>query len=244
MTFVLQNKAIDIMSPKDKESSTYLSSMKVDVFRAELPDQEVDPELFDVVKTHMVQGMKSGICSKRFPKSFTTDTLTVRVMGADSEHLRGVRASTSGHGLGRTAAPSRERHIFLCHIYPTPYRVQAPVLISADTYVQSNQSARVSREKKLCDIYQVPSTDVRLGEIQLDPPPLQAPNGCSLTHPAREFILLSQRLEYLSLSQSSDDKQRPYAKSQVCAVLVRRLPPCAETSAAAPFSRPRSVEQR
>ena len=25
-----------------------------DVIRAELPDQEVDPELFDVVKTHMV----------------------------------------------------------------------------------------------------------------------------------------------------------------------------------------------
>ncbi|GFV80809.1 hypothetical protein TNCV_1901241 [Trichonephila clavipes] len=27
-----------------------------DVIRAELPDQEVDPELFDVVKTHMVHG--------------------------------------------------------------------------------------------------------------------------------------------------------------------------------------------
>ncbi|GFY22040.1 ATP-dependent DNA helicase [Trichonephila clavipes] len=53
----------------------------------ELPDQEVDPELFDVVKTHMVHGpcgsynprspcMKNGICSKRFPKLFSTETVT------------------------------------------------------------------------------------------------------------------------------------------------------------------------
>ncbi|GFX68491.1 ATP-dependent DNA helicase [Trichonephila clavipes] len=58
-----------------------------DVIRAELPDQEVDPELFDVVKTHMVHGpcgsynprspcMKNGICSKRFPKPFSTETVT------------------------------------------------------------------------------------------------------------------------------------------------------------------------
>ncbi|GFX68470.1 ATP-dependent DNA helicase [Trichonephila clavipes] len=58
-----------------------------DVIRAELPDQEVDPQLFDVVKTHMVHGpcgsynprspcMKNGICSKRFPKPFSTETVT------------------------------------------------------------------------------------------------------------------------------------------------------------------------
>ncbi|GFX90219.1 helitron_like_N domain-containing protein [Trichonephila clavipes] len=58
-----------------------------DVIRAELPEQEVDPELFDVVKTHMVHGpcgsynprypcMKNGICSKRFPKPFSTETVT------------------------------------------------------------------------------------------------------------------------------------------------------------------------
>ncbi|GBP33591.1 hypothetical protein EVAR_32089_1 [Eumeta japonica] len=48
---------------------------------------------------------------------------------------------------------------------------------------------------------------------------------------------------FLVHGQSSDDKQRPYAKSQVCAVLRRRVLPCAETSAAALFSRPRSVER-
>ncbi|GFT04160.1 ATP-dependent DNA helicase [Trichonephila clavipes] len=61
-----------------------------DVIRAELPDQEVDPELFDVVKTHMVHGpcgsynprspcIKNGICSKKFPKPFSTET----VIGSD-----------------------------------------------------------------------------------------------------------------------------------------------------------------
>ncbi|GBP08057.1 Nucleic-acid-binding protein from transposon X-element [Eumeta japonica] len=43
---------------------------------------------------------------------------------------------------------------------------------------------------------------------------------------------------FLVHSQSSDDKQRPYAKFQVCAILPRRVPPCAEISTAAPFSRP------
>ncbi|GFX33214.1 hypothetical protein TNCV_2353831 [Trichonephila clavipes] len=58
-----------------------------DVIRAELPDQEVDLELFGVVKTYMVHGpcgsynprspcMKNGICSKRFPKPFCTETVT------------------------------------------------------------------------------------------------------------------------------------------------------------------------
>ncbi|GBP08680.1 hypothetical protein EVAR_7277_1 [Eumeta japonica] len=37
---------------------------------------------------------------------------------------------------------------------------------------------------------------------------------------------------FLVHGQSSDDKQRPYAKSQVCAVLRRRVPPCVETSTA------------
>ncbi|GBP07933.1 hypothetical protein EVAR_78085_1 [Eumeta japonica] len=40
---------------------------------------------------------------------------------------------------------------------------------------------------------------------------------------------------FLVHGQSSDDEQRPYAKSHVCAVLRRRVPPCAETSTAAMF---------
>ncbi|GBP28406.1 hypothetical protein EVAR_102979_1 [Eumeta japonica] len=45
---------------------------------------------------------------------------------------------------------------------------------------------------------------------------------------------------FLVHGQSGDDKQRPSAKSQVCAVLRRKGPPCAETSTTAPFSRPRN----
>ncbi|XP_069968669.1 uncharacterized protein [Bactrocera oleae] len=58
-----------------------------DVISVELPDKEDDPELFEIVKTHMVHGpcgahnpqypcMKNGICSKKFPKTFTTETVT------------------------------------------------------------------------------------------------------------------------------------------------------------------------
>ncbi|GBP28892.1 hypothetical protein EVAR_93536_1 [Eumeta japonica] len=53
--------------------------------------------------------------------------------------------------------------------------------------------------------------------------------------------VFSTRVYYVKLrhllvhSQSSDDEQRQYAKSQVCTVLRRRVPPCTETSAAEPF---------
>ncbi|GFW06066.1 helitron_like_N domain-containing protein [Trichonephila clavipes] len=84
--------------------NTYLASVKLlgplessplelraekidDVIRAELPDQEGDPELFYVVKTQLVHGpcvsynlrspcMKHGICSKRFSKPFSTEVVT------------------------------------------------------------------------------------------------------------------------------------------------------------------------
>ncbi|GBP93006.1 hypothetical protein EVAR_67810_1 [Eumeta japonica] len=56
-------------------------------------------------------------------------------------------------------------------------------------------------------------------------------------HCARKPAPLHRFLVYCQLS---DNKQRPHVKSQVCAILRRRVPPCAETSAARPFSRPRS----
>ncbi|GBO99804.1 hypothetical protein EVAR_28636_1 [Eumeta japonica] len=69
-----------------------------DVIQAELSNQEVDPELFDVVKTHMVNGpcgsynsrfrcMKNGICSERFSNSFTTDTVTDAPSGTSKTFL-------------------------------------------------------------------------------------------------------------------------------------------------------------
>ncbi|GBP14392.1 hypothetical protein EVAR_92382_1 [Eumeta japonica] len=71
------------------------------------------------------------------------------------------------------------------------------------------------------------------------PSPKSVPFFVEEFHRARKPALH----RFLVHGQSSDDKQRPYAKSQVCAVLPRRVPPRAETSAAAPFSRPRSVER-
>ncbi|GBP21112.1 hypothetical protein EVAR_11143_1 [Eumeta japonica] len=48
---------------------------------------------------------------------------------------------------------------------------------------------------------------------------------------------------FLAHDHSSYDKQRQYAKYQVCAVLRRRVPQCTEISAAEPSSRPQSVER-
>ncbi|GBP58196.1 hypothetical protein EVAR_87773_1 [Eumeta japonica] len=57
-------------------------------------------------------------------------------------------------------------------------------------------------------------------------------------HRARKPAPLNR---FLVHSQSSYDEQRQYAKSQVCAVLRRRVPPCTKISAAEPFSRPRDL---
>ncbi|GBP47295.1 hypothetical protein EVAR_38059_1 [Eumeta japonica] len=75
-----------------------------DVIRAELPDQEVHLELFDVVKTHIVHGpsgsynpqspcMRNGFCSKRFRKSFTSETVT------DIREFNQIPQSTKCHRI-------------------------------------------------------------------------------------------------------------------------------------------------
>ena len=58
------------------------------VINAELPDPTVTSELYDIDKTHMVRGpcgsaeflksprIKDGQCTKRYPKSFTSETTT------------------------------------------------------------------------------------------------------------------------------------------------------------------------
>lgn len=54
---------------------------------AELPDPELDPRLYNIIKTHMIHGpcgsinpnspcMKNGRCTKRFPKNLVAETLT------------------------------------------------------------------------------------------------------------------------------------------------------------------------
>lgn len=65
-----------------------IESEQIDnLIQAELPTEEQDPILFDVIKTHMVHGprgslnnksscMINGHCTKKFPKSFTKETIT------------------------------------------------------------------------------------------------------------------------------------------------------------------------
>ncbi|XP_008189363.1 uncharacterized protein LOC103311507, partial [Acyrthosiphon pisum] len=59
-----------------------------DIISAELPNPEIDPELFEIVKKHMVHGPcghmhpnspcmgENQKCSKRYPKAFTNSTIT------------------------------------------------------------------------------------------------------------------------------------------------------------------------
>ncbi|XP_076298040.1 uncharacterized protein LOC143217539 [Lasioglossum baleicum] len=58
-----------------------------DVIRAEFPDPAQDPELYSVVKNHMVHGpcgflnllspcMREGRCSKKYPRAFVRETIT------------------------------------------------------------------------------------------------------------------------------------------------------------------------
>ena len=55
---------------------------------AELPDPNVDPELHEIMKTCMIYGpcgilnpnspcMKDGVCTKKFPKEFSPNTVAV-----------------------------------------------------------------------------------------------------------------------------------------------------------------------
>lgn len=65
-----------------------IRSDRVDlVIRAELPDPREDPDLFEIVKRHMIHGpcghfhrqspcMKDGRCTKKFPRQFVKETLT------------------------------------------------------------------------------------------------------------------------------------------------------------------------
>ncbi|XP_026482732.1 uncharacterized protein LOC113390957 [Ctenocephalides felis] len=58
-----------------------------DIISAEIPDKNVDEELFDIITTNMIHGpcgtlsimspcMDNGKCTKHFPKSFQNDTIT------------------------------------------------------------------------------------------------------------------------------------------------------------------------
>lgn len=57
------------------------------IISAELPDSQKDPELFEIVRKHMIHGpcgsinpnspcMKDGVCTKRYPRGFNTETQT------------------------------------------------------------------------------------------------------------------------------------------------------------------------
>ena len=54
-----------------------------DLISAEIPNEKEDPELFDLVKKHMLHGpckvgkcLENNKCTKKFPRSFNNETKT------------------------------------------------------------------------------------------------------------------------------------------------------------------------
>lgn len=80
------------------------------VISAEIPDRDIDPELFEIVTTNMVHGpcgsinmnspcMDNGKCTKRFPREFLTETIT----GIDGYPLYRRRSpENGGHSFTRS----------------------------------------------------------------------------------------------------------------------------------------------
>ena len=66
------------------------------IISAEIPDQQQDPELFNIIKRHMIHGpcgyynqnsvcMLNNKCSKKFPRKFVNETQTDKVSTRKSQ---------------------------------------------------------------------------------------------------------------------------------------------------------------
>lgn len=100
------------------------------IISAEIPDETIDPELFDVVKKNMVHGpcgeinpnspcMIDGNCSKRYPRQLVKDTIT----GNDGYPLY-RRRSTDDNGKS-TVIKVRNQDIVVDNRWIVPY---SPIL--------------------------------------------------------------------------------------------------------------------
>ncbi|XP_065640451.1 uncharacterized protein LOC136073037 [Hydra vulgaris] len=97
---------------------------------AEIPDQTVDPELFEIIKTCMIHGpcgilnpnsscMKDGICTKKFPKEFNPHTVATfngypHYRRLDNVHLPDNQKVYFNEGEERVAidrAAQRDTHL-------------------------------------------------------------------------------------------------------------------------------------
>lgn len=97
---------------------------------AEIPDKDIDPELFDIVTTNMIHGpcgsinmhspcMDNGRCTKRFPKDLISDTIT----GNDGYPLYRRRSTENGgHSFKKTL---RQNNVEIDNRWIVPY---SPIL--------------------------------------------------------------------------------------------------------------------
>ncbi|XP_069965797.1 uncharacterized protein [Bactrocera oleae] len=141
-----------------------------DVISAELPDKEDELQLFEIVKTHMVHGpcgvhnpqcpcMKNGICSKKFPKAFTTETVT----GEDGYPFYRRRSPKNG---GRQASiQSRTKTFNIDNRWIVPF---SPVLLRAfKAHINVELCNSVKSIKYICK-YVNKGSDLAIFSVQND----------------------------------------------------------------------------
>ncbi|KAL0830677.1 hypothetical protein ABMA28_002814 [Loxostege sticticalis] len=123
------------------------------VISAELPNPDSDPALYDIVKTNMIHGpcgtvnpnspcMKDGRCTKRFPKSFVTETVT----GENGYPAYRRRPALNG---GFTAEVNiRGQSVIVDNRWVVPH---SPVLSRAfQTHINVESCASVESIKYIC----------------------------------------------------------------------------------------------
>lgn len=100
------------------------------IISAEIPDKDIDPELYDIVTTNMIHGpcgsinmhspcMDNGKCTKRFPKDLISDTIT----GNDGYPLYRRRSTENGgHSFKKTL---RQNNFEIDNRWIVPY---SPIL--------------------------------------------------------------------------------------------------------------------
>ncbi|XP_049316968.1 uncharacterized protein LOC125779739 [Bactrocera dorsalis] len=147
------------------------------IISAEIPDQTIDQELFEVVTKHMIHGpcgvlnmnspcMIDGKCSKRYPRALTSDTIT----GNDGYPLY-RRRSTEDNGKS-VMMNIRHQEIIVDNRWVVPY---SPLLSKIfQSHITLEYCNSVKSIKYICKyvnkgsdmaVFEVPDADNRNDEI-------------------------------------------------------------------------------
>lgn len=104
-------------------SNKYLTPVDIGrIVSAEIPNAEIDPELYNLVRSHMIHGscgsgnryapcMKEGICSKYFPKEFQAQTIV------DQDGFLVYKRRNSGNSVLKNGIQLDNPHVISCNTF-------------------------------------------------------------------------------------------------------------------------------